>query len=82
MGVPCIASYVGGVPDMIKDGETGFLYRFEEIEMLALKMAQVFQMGSNDLDQLSNSEREVALKRHNRKDNIQTLLDIYSHCLR
>lgn len=82
LGVPCIASYVGGVSDMVKDGETGFLYRFEEVEMLALKMAQVFQMSSNDLDQLSNSEREVALKRHNRKDNIQTLLDIYSQCLR
>jgi len=35
LGVPVIASYVGGVPDMVTHGETGLLYRFEEVEMLA-----------------------------------------------
>lgn len=81
LGVPCIASYVGGVPDMIKDGETGFLYRFEEIKMLALRIAQIFNMSQNELEQLSNSEKEVALQRHNPTVNIKTLLDIYTQCL-
>ena len=42
LGVPVIASYVGGVPDMVTHGETGLLYRFEEVEMLAEGIRNLF----------------------------------------
>ena len=42
LGVPTIAAYVGGIPDMIKDGVSGFMYRFEEHEMLAKKICRIF----------------------------------------
>ena len=35
LGVPCIASDVGGVTDMIPNKECGIIYRFEEVELLA-----------------------------------------------
>ena len=41
LGVPCIASYVGGIPDMMQGNEEA-LYRFEEIEMLADKICNIF----------------------------------------
>lgn len=43
VGVPCISSYVGGVPEYVKHGENGFLYRFEEYEMLAEYICMIFQ---------------------------------------
>lgn len=42
LGVPCVASYVGGIPDMMKGYEEN-LYRFEEIEMLVETVNNVFE---------------------------------------
>jgi len=77
MGVPCIASYVGGTPDMIDHGKTGFLYRYEEIEMLAFYICRIF---SNDelAIELSEKSRLMASIRHNKQQNAITLNNIYS----
>ncbi len=35
VGMPTIATYVGGVPEYITNGENGFIYRYNEYEILA-----------------------------------------------
>jgi glycosyltransferase involved in cell wall biosynthesis len=76
LGVPCIASYVGGVSDLIIHNKTGMLYRFEEIEMLANEICEIF---SNDILtlELSKNEREVALLRHDSQLNAKQQSRIY-----
>lgn len=71
LGTPCIASYVGGVMDMMKGNEK-MLYRFEEIEMLAENVCQAFADGNKQKDMI-----ETALKRHNQIDNAVRLYHIY-----
>lgn len=81
LGVPCIGSYVGGTMDMITDGETGFLYRFEETALLAMRVCEIFR--SRDLcERLSANERVVAAKRHNKLTNSTTLRAIYNNILK
>jgi glycosyltransferase involved in cell wall biosynthesis len=46
VGVPCVASDVGGVGELIEHGETGFLYRFEEYELLAQHVCRLFREQS------------------------------------
>jgi glycosyltransferase involved in cell wall biosynthesis len=77
LGVPCIASYVGGTPDMIDHGNTGFLYRYEEYEMLASYICNIF---SNDklAVRLSEKSKISASNRHNKEQNAITLYNIYS----
>lgn len=77
IGTPCIASYVGGIPDMIKDGETGLLYRFDEYEMLAYNVCKLF--GSDEISKYI-SEREIASAeyRHNRETNTNQMIQIYN----
>lgn len=79
LGVPIIASYVGGIPDMVEDGKTGFLYRFEEVEMLAMLIDKVFSMDKKELMQLNESERKVALERHDPIVNRNRMLEIYNN---
>lgn len=74
LGVPSIASYVGGVPDLIPDNRCGELYRYEENEMLAMKICQVFE-NSRTFD--NTHMCETALKRHDWNTNAQRLLSIY-----
>jgi glycosyltransferase involved in cell wall biosynthesis len=76
VGTPCVASYVGGSMDMIKDLETGLLYRFEEIALLAKHICTVF--ADNDLaNSISEKARAAALKRHDKTINASHLNAIY-----
>lgn len=80
LGVPCIASYVGGNSGLIEEGESGLLYRFEEYEMLAKYICDIFDNDSLAL-KLSLNGRDSALKRHNKEYNINTLLSMYKNII-
>lgn len=73
LGVPVLASYAGGTPDMMK-GDEEHLYRFEEIEMLAHKIVKIFeQEGAIDTALMQSN----ALKRHDPAQNVLDLVGIY-----
>lgn len=75
-GIPVIASYVGGMMDLVDDGVTGLLYRFEEIEMLADKICRIF--ADDDLAvTLSRNARAAASVRHDREAIARSLWQIY-----
>ena len=46
-GVPVVASNVGGVPEVIKDGETGFLHDVGDVDAMAASAARL--LGEPDL---------------------------------
>lgn len=76
LGVPSIASYVGGVPNMINHGISGLLYRFEEIEVLAHYILQV--LNSEELcTKLSLNGIIEATKRHSQQHNVEQMVSIY-----
>lgn len=81
LGVPVIAAYVGGIPDMVENNRTGLLYQYEEVEMLAENIHRIF---SDDSLALCLSEQEIrsAEERHNRKVNLDKLLQIYEQVIR
>lgn len=74
LGVPCIASYVGGVPDMMKGCEK-FMYRFEEVEMLASKVCGIF---SNNFLLVHDLMQKDANIRHHKVANSNRLFEIYN----
>lgn len=46
VGVPSVASSVGGVPEYAENGVNCLLYRFEEYEMLAFQIVKLFEWDS------------------------------------
>lgn len=74
LGVPCLSSYVGGVPDMMPNVACGEMYRFDEIEILAFKICDLFEKSSCFDNTIM---REVAMKRHDPKNNMTELKSIY-----
>ena len=79
LGVPCIASFVGGVSNMIPNESCGILYRFEDIESLAWNICKLFQYSS----QFDNKEMiEISSKRHDRSENSSQLFWIYNEILK
>lgn len=76
LGTPVVASYVGGVMDLLENGKAGLLYRYEEVEVLAQAICRIF--ADDDLAlQLSQREREIAIQRHDRKQIAYTLYNLY-----
>lgn len=79
LGVPVVASYCGGTPTLVEEGETGYMYRFEEVEMLAHTIMRLFEQ--KDFAQLSFNERQMALARHDREVNANRLVEIYNEII-
>lgn len=76
VGVPVVASFVGGIPNMLSHGETGWLYRFEEVEMLAYYLKQVFD-HPQALEEITTNSRKVARERHDTKTIAQQMNEVY-----
>lgn len=74
LGVPIVASYVGGMHDMIPNPNCGVLYRFEEYEMLAKDICDLFE-SSKKFD--NTSMRKISHQRHDRHLNAERTLEIY-----
>lgn len=77
IGVPSIASYVGGIPNMIEESKTGLMYRFEEFEMLAENIRKIF---TDDClaKKISENGIRVAEERHNQITNLNQTINIYN----
>lgn len=77
LGVPCVASDVGGVTDLLKHKEEGFVYQVDAPYMLAHYVYEIFSSDELALN-LSWKAREHALKTHDRKANTNRLLSTYN----
>lgn len=82
LGVPVVASYCGGTPTLVDDEQTGYLYRFEEVEMLAQRVMGLFAKDEAFLSALSGRERNAALLRHDRNMNALRLVEIYYNLMK
>lgn len=76
LGVPCVASDVGGVTDLLKHKEEGFVYQTDAPYMLAHYVCEIF--SSDDLAlEFSKKAREHAIKTHNKEENTKRMMEIY-----
>jgi len=76
LGVPCVASCVGAMQEMIDHGRDGFLYPFNEPYLLADYICRIFE--SRELaEQFSREGRKHAQKTYNKEENCRKLLEMY-----
>lgn len=67
--MPYLAAYVGGVPDMVANN-TVALYRFEEIEMLAFKICDIFS---------KKDKASTCIDNQYECNHIEQILNIYNN---
>ena len=68
-GLPVIATRVGGVPDLVEQGQTGWLVTPGDFEGIAAMVAQVLSRRT-DLERMSNRARARALERFSLADSV------------
>lgn len=77
VGTPCVASLVGGVPEYTTHGKNALLYRFEEYELLAEYIGQIFE-DRELANKLSYNALEVVNNLHDSSDIYNKTTDIYA----
>ena len=80
VGVPCVASYVGGTPSLVKDQETGLLFQKGDSAMLALNIRRIFDDDAL-ASQLSNSGQKFALDRFDKNRIVSAIISAYRDIL-
>jgi len=80
LGVPCVASDVGGIADLLKHREEGFVYQADAPYMLAHYVCEIFENDKLAL-QFSKKAREHAMKTHDREKNTNRMIDIYKNII-
>lgn len=79
LGLPCIASDVGGVKNLMEDKNEGYIYQSDAPYMLSYYVKKVF--SDPDLSvSLGKRAKQHALKTHDRGGNLQRLIEIY-YCI-
>ena len=76
LGVPTVASFVGGTMDMLKDKEEGFLYQPDAPYMLAEYVCRIFADDALAYTMGQNASAHARVT-HDARHNTQTLLSIY-----
>ncbi len=76
LGVPCVASRVGGVPSLFKDRLDGLLYEKNDIVALA-GCVNLMLEGGELVEKMRKHAREHARQTHNQDENYRRLLEIY-----
>jgi len=80
LGVPCVASDVGGVVDMMTHREEGYIYPFDENYMLAYYIMKIFN-EEDFVEKISKNARKKALATHSQVSNTKDLINIYTNVI-
>ena len=73
LGVPCVASRVGGIPTMIPNDACGKMYDFADVAELSRLICEAFAQTDFDNEEM----RKNAARRHDGKMNADRLVEIY-----
>ena len=76
LGLPVVSSFVGGVPTLIRHGETGLLYQTDAPYMLAAHVRAIFEDGAL-AERLSRQARLDMKERHDPARVVQQVMSIY-----
>lgn len=76
LGVPCVASDVGGVTTMMTHNKEGFVYQSTAPYMLSHYICKVFAMEA-EAEQLGQAAAAHARKTHDPQKNLEDILRIY-----
>lgn len=81
-GRPVIASRVGGIPEIVIDNSTGFLFEMGNIDQISQKINIALQLTGDEYFTMSRNAREFADKNFSEEEHYINLINIYRDLLK
>ncbi|KKK37617.1 N-acetyl-alpha-D-glucosaminyl L-malate synthase [Mesobacillus campisalis] len=79
-GVPCIGTDIGGIPEVITDGEDGFICALGDIDDMAAKALNLLT-EQNQYDKFSRNAVETAREKFSAEKIVREYEDVYAEVL-
>ncbi|PFG04427.1 glycosyltransferase [Bacillus sp. es.034] len=76
-GVPVVATNVGGLPEVVLDGKTGYLIPSKDPQALAEKLLFLYK-DSSEREKLGRNGREHVLHHYDWEENSKRMIDLYN----
>lgn len=80
LGVPVLATFVGGIPSMVEDGKDGVLFPANDPYTLAVLIGRL-NSDKEICETLSSNAKKITKARHNPDSIAETLMSIYTDIL-
>ncbi len=77
MGVPVIGAKIGGIPEILPDGKTGFLFAPKDAADLKNVVARANQLNANEYKAMSDNALQFAADNFDERLHYQKLIDFY-----
>ena len=77
-GKPLIGSRIGGIPELVDEGRTGWLFPAGDVDALAALMRTVSLMPESTLEAMGRESRAVVERDFNRQGYIDAMLELYA----
>ncbi len=81
MAKVCIATRVGGTPEMIEDGKNGFLVEKKDADGLKKALEKALSLSSLDSKSIGLAARKTVLENYSKETNFVKVMEIYKKCL-
>lgn len=82
LGKPVVATNVGGIPEIISEGKTGFLFELKNIDDLVGKVKHANELSDREYEIMSKNARQFAEKNFSSDNHYLKLMEIYSEAIR
>jgi glycosyltransferase involved in cell wall biosynthesis len=80
-GKPVIASEIGGIPEIIIEGQTGYLFKMGDVNELSKTIIKASQITQAQYEVMSINARNFAKRYFNEETHYNSLIEIYREAI-
>lgn len=80
-GIPVIGAEIGGIPEIVEDGRTGYLFESGDADGLAKAVRKAVSLTDREYASMSENAREFAEKNFNEERNYEKIINFYRSIL-
>jgi len=77
VGVPVIGANVGGIPEIIIEGETGYLFEMKNVDHLVKVITKANSLSTEEYINMSKNAIEFAFEKFNKEQYANNLVEYY-----
>jgi glycosyltransferase involved in cell wall biosynthesis len=82
LGKPVIGSHIGGIPELIVDGENGYLFKPADIQSLTNTVDRAGNISDLEYKRFSDNSKKIAREYFNSDKHYKELLTVYQNVLK